>query len=115
MSYYGADTDSVQQVGKSVFDREPAATAAVMALLNAYDDAAATVHHAKMRAALTAFREAHQKGHLQLPREIQRLGKNTASGGTTLADGQNESSSIQAPSCTDGENLVRHLDRPIQP
>lgn len=114
MSYYGADTDAVQQVGSSVYDREPAATAAVTTLLNAYDDAAATVHHHKLRGSLTAFRDANQKGHLQLPQEIQRLGSNTASGGTALADAQNESSSVQQQSYSDSEDLMRHLQPPIQ-
>lgn len=114
MTYYGADTDSVQEIGKAVYDREPAATAAVTALLNAYDDAAAAVHHPRMRASLTAFRDDNQKAHLQLPREIQRLGSNTASGGTTLADAQNESSTVQQQSYSAGEDLMRQLQPPIQ-
>ncbi len=113
--YYAANTDSAQQIAKAVYDREPAATAAVTALLNSYDDAASTVHHPKMRAALNAFRDANQKSHLQLPREIQRLGVNTAAGAKTVADAQNDSSNVQQQSCASGDNLNRQQATPIRP
>lgn len=115
MSYFGADTDAVQQTGKSVYDREPAATAAVTSLLNAYDDAASGVHHSKLSASLSAFRDRNQKGHLQLPHEIQRLGSNTASGGATVADAQNEATSVQKGSAVEADSTSSLLNRPLVP
>ncbi len=115
MSFFGADTDAVLQTGKSVYDREPAATAAVTSLLNAYDDAAGGVHHPTLRAALTSYRDRNQKGHLQLPHEIQRLGSNTASGGAAVADAQNEVTTVQQRSAVDAESTSTQLNRPLVP
>ncbi len=115
MNVIGADTDRAQQIGRAVHDREPAATAAATSLLNSYDDAAATVVHPKMSASLTAYRDANQRGHLQLAREIQRLGSNTASGGAGLADAQNESTNVQQQSCGTGQSLSQQVAEPLQP
>ncbi len=115
MNFFAADTDGVQQTGKSVYGREPAATAAVTSLLNAYDDAAGSVSHSKLRTALSSFRDRNQKGHLQLPHEIKRLGANTASGGATVADAQNESTAVQQQSVVAAEHTSSQLNRPLAP
>lgn len=86
MNMIGASTDAVQQIGRKVHQRGPAATAAATSLLDSYDDAAATVVHPKMTSALTTYRDANQRGHLQLADEIQRLGANTAEGGATFGE-----------------------------
>jgi len=115
MNVMGADTDAAQQIGGTVADREPAATAAVTSLLNSYDDAAATVVHPRMSASLSAYRDVNQRGHLQLASEIQRLGSNTASGGAGLADAQNESTNVQQQSYGTGEGLAQQVGEPLQP
>lgn len=115
MNMIGASTDAVQQIGRTVHQRGPAATAAATSLLDSYDDAAATVVHPKMTSALTTYRDANQRGHLQLADEIQRLGANTAAGGATLANAQNESTNVQQQSCGTGENLSQQVAEPLRP
>ncbi len=110
MSYYGMDTDAVQSVGRQIVDLEPEATTAVNGVLNSYVEASGTVHHPVVSAAMTAYHDTHQKGHLTLPELVRSLGTNTALGGKAIVDGNNEASAVQAASLTSQQGLARELD-----
>lgn len=110
MSYYGMETDAVQSVGKQIFDLEPEATAAVTGVLSSYMDASGVVHHPVVSAALTAYHDTHQKGHLSFPESVRALGSNTALGGTAIAEGNNEASSVQRSSLKTQDDFVRLMD-----
>jgi hypothetical protein len=114
MGYYGADTDQVQTVGRSVFDLEPDATSAVNAVLNSYSDAAGAVHHPMVSDALTSYRETHQRAHLSFPEAVKGLGANTANGGAAIADGNNEATAVMRASLGTQEALLRDINPPIQ-
>jgi hypothetical protein len=113
MSYYAADTDQVQTVGRSVFNLEPEATSAVTGVLNSYSDAEGVVHHPVVRGALGRYREEHQKGHLAFPEAVKSLGANTATVGSTVADATNEATAVHTASLVQQEGLAREINRPL--
>jgi hypothetical protein len=113
MSYYGMDTDAVQSVGKQVFGLHPEASSAVQGVLGAYTDASAVVHHPLVAAAMSTYRETHQAGHLALPEAVKALGSNTANGGKTIADANNEAASVQAGSLGVQQVLTRSINQPL--
>lgn len=110
MSYYGMEPDTVQSVGKQIFDLEPEATTAVNGVLSSYLDASGAVHHPVVTAALTAYHDTHQKGHLSFPESVRALGSNTALGGKAIVDGNNEASAVQQSSARTQEDFVRLMD-----
>lgn len=109
MSYYGMETDTVQSVGKQIFDLEPAATTAVNGVLSSYLDASGAVHHPVVSAAMASYHDTHQKGHLSFPELVRSLGSNTALGGKAIVDGNNEASAVQQSSLATQESLVQQL------
>ena len=111
---YGAEPETVQTVGRSVHDLGTDADGAVQGVLNSYDDAAGAVHHPSVVAALNTYRSTHQKGHLSFPEAVRGLGSNTAHGGATIADGNNEATAMQRLATTDQEGLVRDINRPLE-
>lgn len=113
MSYYIMDTEAVQQTGKSIFDLEPQAESAVKGVLNSYLDASGSVHHPLVSQALSSYHDTHQKSHLQLPQAVRALGSNTASGGRAIADGQNESTSVQRANVFAQQGLIRDINNPL--
>lgn len=113
MSYYGMDTEVVQQTGRSVAGLEPAAESAVKGVLNSYMDASGSVHHPLVSSALSSYHDTHQKGHLALPEAVRSLGVGTASGGAAIADGQNESTSVQSSSAAQQQGLLRDINNPL--
>jgi len=113
MSYYGMDTETVQQTGKNIFNLEPEAETAVKGVLNSYMDASGSVHHPLVSQALSSYHDTHQKSHLQLPEAVRALGSNTASGGKAIADGQNETTSVQTGNLTAQQGLTRDINLPL--
>jgi hypothetical protein len=113
MGYYGADPEQVQTAGRAVFDLEPEAASAVNAVLSSYSDAAGSVHHPIVSAAMRSYRETHQKEHLSLPVAVRGLGSNTAHGGAAVADGNNEATAILKASLGDQEVLGRDINAPL--
>jgi hypothetical protein len=113
MGYYGADTEHVQTVGRSVFNLEPEATSAVNGVLNSYSDAAGAVHHPMVSGALNSYRDTHQRAHLAFPEAVKGLGSNTAHGGAAIADGGNEATSVMRANLGTQETLVRDINPPI--
>jgi hypothetical protein len=107
------DTETVQQTGKNIFDLEPEAESAVKGVLSSYLDASGSVHHPLVSQALSGYHDTHQKSHLQLPQAVRALGGNTASGGKAIADGQNETTSVQAGNLAIQQGLTRDINSPI--
>ena len=107
------DTETVQQTGKNIFDLEPEAESAVKGVLSSYLDASGSVHHPLVSQALSSYHDTHQKSHLQLPQAVRALGSNTASGGEVIADGPNETTSVQAGNLTIQQGLTRDINSPI--
>ncbi len=110
MSYYAMDTGVVQSSGKSVFALGPEADSAVKAVLTSYLDASGVVHHPLVSQALSSYHDTHQKSHLQFPQAVRALGSNTANGGRTIAEGQNESTRVQAANLAAQQGLMRDIN-----
>ena len=83
---------------------------AVNAVLSSYSDAAGSVHHPIVSAAMRSYRETHQKEHLSFPVAVRGLGSNTAHGGAAVADGNNEATAILKASLGDQEVLGRDIN-----
>ncbi|HEY7043568.1 MAG TPA: hypothetical protein VH419_07870 [Nocardioidaceae bacterium] len=110
MSYYAMDTDVVQNTGRKVFDLGPEADSAVQGVLNAYMDASSAVHHPLVSQAMSSYHDSHQKAHRAFPQAVRAVGSNTASGGRAIADGQNESTSVQHANALQQQSLARDLN-----
>jgi hypothetical protein len=114
VNYYGMDTDTVQSVGKQVYGLHPDASSAVDGVLNSYSDASGVVHHPLVSSAMAAYRDTHQKSHLQFPEAVKALGSNTASGGRAIADASNDSSAVLSTTFADQQGLKRQLNQPLE-
>jgi hypothetical protein len=110
---YGMDPDQVQSAGRSVFNDAPEASSAVHKVLGSYLEASGVVHHPLVSAAMTAFHETHQKGHLSLPEAVKQLGSNTANGGRVIAEGSNDVVATQRSSLTSQQSLSRALNQKL--
>lgn len=111
--YYEMDPEVVQSSGRQVHGLEPEAHSTIQALLGGYTTAAGTVVHAKVSSAMSRFHDTHQLTHRAVPVAVANLGVGTASGGKAIADGTNESTSVQMSSLSTQQSAVTSLRRPI--
>ena len=107
------ETDVVQSVGQRIVGLELQATSAVNGVLTSYADASGVVHHPVVRAAMSAYHDTHQKGHLAFVKAVGSLGAGITNVGRAIADGNNEAAAVQRGSLGAQQMLARDFDSPL--